>query len=116
MRLLEMISAGLSLISVAVILTVLSGQNDKQFLFLAVICCSQVAIYQMVNFYLGSKLKPKVTKEKEEKKDAIDAKAEGKVRMLGEADKNHFIDVPSAVEHTTKQLDAVPGVSKRTQS
>jgi hypothetical protein len=116
MRLLEMISAGLSLISVAVILTVLAGQNDKQFLSLAVICCTLVAVYQMVNFYLGYKLKPKVTKEKEEKRAAIDAKAEGEVRMLGEADKNHFVEIPSVVEHTTKQLDAVPRVSKRTQS
>jgi hypothetical protein len=115
MRLLEMISAGLSLISVAVILTVLAGQNDKQFLFLAVICCSLVAIYQMVNFYLGYKLKPKTTENRAEKANPIDAKTTGDARMLGEADKNQFVEMPSVVENTTELLDAVPRVSKRTQ-
>jgi hypothetical protein len=115
MRLLEMISAGLSLISVAVILAVLAGQNDKQFLFLAVICCSLVAIYQMVNFYLGYKLKPKTTENRAEKGNPIDAKTTGDVRMLGEADNNQFVEMPSVVENTTELLDAVPRVSKRTQ-
>jgi hypothetical protein len=105
MRLLEMSSAGLSLISVAVILTVLVGQNDKPFLFLAAICCSLVAVYQMVNFYLGYQLKPKVTKEKAEKRDAIDAKAEGEVRMLGEALDTYSHCLPTMQKSATERLE-----------
>jgi hypothetical protein len=115
MRILEVISAGLSLISVAVILTVLTGGNDKQFLFLAVICCSLVAVYQMINFYLGYKLQPRETESRADKRDVIDATTEGEVRMLGEADKNQIVEIPSVIEHTTELLDAVPPVSKRTQ-
>ena len=115
MRHLEIISAGLSLISVAVILTVLAGQNDKQFLFLAVICCSLVAIYQMVNFYLGYKLRSKAAENRAEKGNPIDAKTTDDMRRLGEVDKNQFVEIPSVVENTTELLDAVPRVSKRTQ-
>jgi hypothetical protein len=113
MRLLEIISAGLSLISVAVILTVLAGQNDKQFLFLAVICCSLVAVYQLVNFYLGSKLQPKVPGEAE-KRSAIEAGAEGDVRRLGVVDKNQIVEMSSVVENTTELLEPVARVAKRT--
>ena len=114
MRLLEIISAGLSFVSVVVMLSVLFGNNDKKFLFLGVICCLLVALYQLVNFYIGSKLGPKSTEERAEEIKAINAKPEPDVAMPKQIDGNQFIEIPSAAEHTTELLDA-PQAAKRTQ-
>ncbi len=115
MRLLEVISAGLSLTSVGVILSVLAGHNDTNFLFLSVICCLLVAAYQMVNFYLGYKLQQRIADNRAEGRSAIEAKAENPKKMLDEAEPNHFTNVRSVVEHTTELLDPVPRVTNREQ-
>ena len=49
-------SAGLSLTAAAIITSVLVAGGDVQVLFLAALCCVIVALYQIVNFYLGYKL------------------------------------------------------------
>jgi hypothetical protein len=113
MRLLEAISAGLSLISATVILSVLTGHNDTNLLFLSVICCLVVSVYQMVNFYIGYKLQQRIDYNRAEGRKAIEAKAENSDRKLEEADTNQFPGVGAIVEHTTDILEPVPRVTNR---
>ena len=113
MRVLEMVSAGLSVTSAAVILSVLAGGNDMQILFLALICCVLVAVYQIVNFYLGHKLQRKIERSRAEGIDEIEALAEKKVEMLGPADATPFVGKGSVVENTTQLLEPIPRGTKR---
>lgn len=52
MRVLEAVSAGLSLTAATIIISILAGGGDTQLLFLAAFCCLLVAAYQVVNFSL----------------------------------------------------------------
>src|SRR5918999_3512456 len=60
MRVLEAISAGLAVTAAAIIFAVISGGADTQLLFLSLLCCLVVAVYQLVNFSLGSTLQRKI--------------------------------------------------------
>ena len=60
MRILEAISAGLALTAAALIFAVRRGSADTQLLFLSLLCCLIIAVYQIVNFYLGSTLQKKI--------------------------------------------------------
>lgn len=109
MRLLEVISAGLSLTSAGVIFSVLTGNNDTNFLFLSLICCLLVAAYQMVNFYLGYKLQQRIADNRAESRNATEAKAENTTRMLDE----NFTNGRSVADHTTELLEPVRRVTNR---
>lgn len=113
MRVLEMVSAGLSVTAAAVVLSVLAGGNDLQILFLALICCVLVAIYQIVNFYLGHKVQRKIEHSRTEGTDEIEALAEKRIEVLGSAEETPFIGRDSVVENTTELLEPIPRGGKR---
>ena len=109
MRVLEAISAGLSLTAAAVIFAVIGGTADTQLLFLSLLCCLIVAVYQIVNFYLGSTLQKKIEQSRL-KAETLPHKG---VEQLGPGESTTFVNPQSVVENTTKHLDAVPRKVKR---
>ena len=113
MRVLEAVSAGLSLTSAAIILAVLSGNSDTHILFVSFLCCLLIAIYQMVNFYLGHKLQQKVDQSRAEGIEEIEAQAEKRVGVLGSAGATPFVGRHSVVEKTTELLEPVSREAKR---
>lgn len=114
-RMLEMLSAGLSLTSAVVILTVLAGGNDMQILYLALLCCFLVAVYQLVNFCLGWRLQRKVERSRGEGIDPVEGLTEKKVRTLDSGDATPFVNRPSVVENTTELLEPIPRGTKRVE-
>jgi hypothetical protein len=113
MRILEAISAALSLISAAIIISVLRGGAETQLLILAVFCCFIVVAYQAVNFYLGHKLQQRVEQSRAESTGEIKAGDEGGVQMLSTGDATPFVGGHSVVEGTTKLLEPIPRGAKR---
>ena len=112
MRVLEVVSAGLSLTSAAIVLSVLFGNTDVQLLFLSVFCCVFVAIYQIVNFYLGQKLQQGIVQSRGEH---TPASIEKKVEALSSGEATAFVNRSSVVENTTELLDAIPRRAKRVE-
>jgi hypothetical protein len=112
MRVLEAVSAGLSLISAAIIISILAGGGDTQLLFLAAFCCLLVAAYQVVNFYLGYKLHQRVDQSRAGT-DVIGAETEKGVRVLRSADATPFVGGHSVIENTTELLEPIPREGKR---
>ena len=113
MRILEAISAGLSLAAAAIIISVLRGGADTQLLTLAVFCCFIVAAYQVVNFYLGHKLQQGVEQSRAGGTGEIKAGAAEGARALGSGDATQFVGGDSVVEGTTKLLERVPRKAQR---
>ena len=113
MRILEAISAGLSLTSAAIIISVLAGGGETQLLILAVFCCFIVAAYQVVNFYLGHKLQQRVEQSRAGSPGEIKPRAEESVRVLDTGDATPFVGGHSVVEGTTKLLEPLPRQAKR---
>ena len=113
MRILEAISAGLSLTSAAIIISVLRGGAETQLLILAVFCCFIVAAYQVVNFYLGHKLQQRVDQSRAGSRDEIKTEAGKGVRALGPAGATPFVRGHSVVEKTTELLEPVPREARR---
>lgn len=109
MRVLEAISAGLALTAAAMIFAVLSGSADTQLLFLSLLCCVIVAVYQIVNFYLGSTLQKKI----EQSRLKLETLPHKTAEQMGSGESTTFVNPQSVVENTTKHLDAVPRKVKR---
>ena len=115
MRVLEAVSAGLSLTAATIIIAILAGGGDTQLLFLAAFCCVLVAAYQAVNFYLGYKLQERIAQTRAQVSDeskSIDGK---KVRSLSPGDVTSFVGRNSVVDNTTELLDPIPREAKRHQ-
>lgn len=112
MRILEAVSAGLSLTAGAVIISVLVAGADIQLLFLAALCCVVVAVYQLVNFYVGSKLQQGIERSRSITSDKIQAAAED-LRSLSAADTSPFVNRASVIEKTTDLLEPLPRKVKR---
>lgn len=112
MRVLEAVSAGLSLTAGGIISAVLVGGSDIQLLYLAVLCCVVVAIYQTVNFYLGYKLQQRIDRSRSGLPDAIEG-AEEAFGKLNAADTTPFVNRASVVENTTELLEPLPREVKR---
>lgn len=113
MRVLEALSAALSLASAGVIISVLTGGAGTQLLILAVFLCFIVAAYQVVNFYLGHKLQQRVRQSRAAGTEAIKAGAENETQALGPGGAAPFVGGRSVVEGTTQLLEHVPRKSKR---
>ena len=112
MRVLEAVSAGLSLTAAGIITSVLSAGSDLHLLNLAVICCVVVAVYQIVNFYLGYKLQHRIDRSRSGHPEEIKA-AEETFGKLNAADTTSFVNRASVVENTTELLQPLPRESKR---
>ena len=113
MRVLEALSAGLSLTSAAIIISVLAGGVGTQLLILAVFLCFIVAAYQLVNFYLGHKLQQRVGQSRAGSTGEIEAGAEKRARALSPGDATQFAGGQSVVEGTTRLLEPIPREAKR---
>ena len=109
MRVLELVSAGLSLTAAAVIFAVLRGTADTELLFLSLLCCLIVAVYQIVNFDLGSTLQKKI----EQSRLKAEALSHKTTEQLRAGESTTFVNPHSVVENRTKHLDAVPRNVKR---
>jgi hypothetical protein len=107
MRVLEAVSAGLSLTSAAIIISILAG-GDMKILFLAAFCCILVAVYQVVNFYLGYKLQPRADQSRAENADEIKRIAEKRINALNAGETTDFVNGASVTENTTKNLEPIP--------
>ena len=108
MRLLEALSAGLSLTSAAIIFTLLPYAGNLRLLNVAAYCCVIVAIYQGINFYLGYTLHKRADRSRLDP-NAIAGESRTTSRRLSAADTNLFVGAPpSAVENTTQLLDPIP--------
>jgi hypothetical protein len=112
MRVLEAVSAGLSLTAGAIITSVLVVGADAQLLNLAVLCCVVVAAYQMINLYLGHKLQQRIDQSRSGLPEEIKA-AEDAVGRLNAADTTPFVNSASVVEGTTELLEPLPRKAKR---
>jgi hypothetical protein len=109
MRVLEAISAGLALAAAAMIFAVRRGSGDPQLLFLSLLCCLIIAVYQIVNFYLGSTMQKKIEQSRLKAETLSHTGAE----QLGSGGSTTFVNPQSVVENTTRHLDAVPRKVKR---
>jgi len=111
MRILELVSAGLSIASVALIVAFITGAGQRGLLNLAVICGILVTLYQIFNFYLGSSIERKRrdrsthTTNPPEHQRTFETSPSPE---LAPADTTRFADVGSVVDDTTKLLDAQP--------
>lgn len=112
MRVLEAVSAGLSLTAAAIVTSVLVAGADVQLLFLAAFCCVVVAVYQIVNFYLGYKLHQRIDQSRSDTPDKIDA-AEEDFGRLSAADTTPFVNRASVIENTTELLEPLPRKTKQ---
>jgi hypothetical protein len=108
MRVLEAISAGLSLTSAAIIISILAGGGERQMLFLAAFCSILVVVYQIINFYLGYKIQQKINHSRIEGIKEIEPQAEKGVGMLGSADTTQFVNNHSVIDNTTELLEPIP--------
>lgn len=111
MRILEVVSAALSLTAVAIITSVLAAGGDVQLLFLAAFCCIVVALYQIVNFYLGYKLQSRIDRSRTTTSDKIEAAED--FGRLNAADTAAFVNRASVVENTTELLEPLSRERKR---
>ena len=109
MRVLETVSAGLSMTSAAIIISVLAG-GDIKILFLAAFCCLIVAVYQAVNFYFGYKLHKKADQKLTE--DEIKTIAEKRINALNAGEKTEFVNRQSVTENTTELLKSISRADK----
>ena len=110
MRVLEVVSAGLSLTAAAIIFAVLYGNIDMQLLFLSFLCCLFVALYQSVNFYLGRNLQQKINQSRVRE---TGTSPENSVGALNSGEATDFVNNVSVVENTTKRLEAIPRKANR---
>ena len=107
MRVLQVVSAGLSVTSAAIILSVLAG-GDVKILFLAALCSIVVAAYQIVNLYLGYKVHQRTDQRRTDNAESRAATiAEKPLNTLNAADTTDFVNVSSVTENTTKNLEPV---------
>ena len=111
MRVLEAVSAGLSLTAGAIITAVLVAGGDVRLLFLAALCCVIVALYQIVNFYLGYKLQRGIDQSRTTTSNKIEAAED--FGRLSAADTTAFVNRASVVENTTELLEPLPREAKR---
>jgi hypothetical protein len=112
MRVLEAVSAGLSLTAGAIVTSVLVTGTNVQLLSLAILCSVVVAAYQMINFYLGHKLQQRIDQSRSELSHEIQGGEEAFGR-LNAADTTPFINRASVVENTTELLEPLPRAAKR---
>ena len=112
MRILEAVSAGLSLTAGALITSVLVAGADIQLLFLAAFCCVLVAVYQTINFYLGYKLQQRIERSRSMPSDKILTAAED-FKSLSAADTTAFVNHASVIENTTELLEPLPRKAKQ---
>ena len=113
MRVLEAVSAGLSLTAASIIITVLAGGADTQLLFLAAICCFLIAAYQVINFYLGYKLQHRIDQTRAKGTREIIGESTNRVRGLSAGDASSFVGGSSVTEDTTELLEPLPREAKR---
>ena len=107
-RVLEMVSAGLSLTSAVIIIDILAGTGDPQMLPLVAFCCLLVAAYQMVNVYLGYKVRRSVDQSRAEGVREMEAEGGTGTRTIGGGDGRRLAGAPGGVEHATELLEPVP--------
>ncbi len=111
-RILEAISAGLSLTAFGVIVSVISDPGNIGMLFLAAICCILVTVYQVINFYLGYKVHNRAPR-------GVGGGETGELhghlpqRELNTSTASSFSSPGSVTDETTKLLEPLPGQSQR---
>jgi hypothetical protein len=113
-RILEAVSAGLSLTSAAIIISILAG-GDRQILFLAAFCCILVAVYQMINIYLGYKLQHRIVRSHTASTGEMESNDEKRAPALGASAATQVANSQSVTENTTELLEPVhtPRVTER---
>lgn len=108
MRILEVASAISAFSSAAIILAFLAGALDRPHLVLALDLCVVTALFQVVNFFIGSSLQKRLKQSREETDKSINLGA-GTVRpQLDRADTSNLAQPSSVTESTTALLDPVP--------
>ena len=108
MRMMQFVSAGLSIASAVMILVYLLNDGDKQLLRISVVCGFVVAIYQIISLIIGYKvLTPKVDRTNEQAA-AIAGNTQPSQAFLQAAHPTEFLKADSVVENTTELLDRVP--------
>ena len=106
MRILELISAGLSITSFALIVLFLSGRADRGLLNLAALCAILVTFYQILNFYLGYTVERRKRRSLHATSEPVPPSiADRHAPELNPADTAPFSDVQSVTENTTRHLD-----------
>ncbi len=110
-RTLQLVGAGLSITSAAILLAFLFGDLDRGLLFLALACSVVVAFYQLANIYLGykvSKTLPRPPNQQPVQAPSAELVASPITRRL---------QTPaSVVEGTTELLDRELSREKRSKS
>ncbi len=104
-RTLEMVSAGLSLASAMIIVSILATGRNFEMLNLAVIACLLVSAYQIVNLCPGFKVQRPIDKSRNAPPQV--SEYQKPLTELNAANTNEFINPPSITEHTTNRLQPV---------
>ena len=109
----EALSAGFSLTSAAIIISILAGRSNRQILVVAALLNLLVVVYQIINFYLGYKIQQKKSPSHSEGIKEIETQTEKEIGMLNSASATQLLNNPSVTENTTELLEPVPRRTKR---
>ena len=112
-RIMEALSAGFSLTSAAIIISILAGRSNRQILVVAALLNLLVMVYQIINFYLGYKIQQKKSHSRSEGIEKFETQTEKEVRMLDSASATQFLNNPSVTENTTELLEPIPRRTNR---
>ncbi len=107
-RILQIISIGLSITSTLIIVHVISNGVDQEMLPLAAFCAFLVAVYQTISLLIGNKvLIPKNDRQNETivETKPLDA---AQPNVLRAADTGEFVTPGSVTDNTTELLEPVP--------
>ena len=116
MRILEAFSAALSLGSAAIIFFILASGSSRQLLFVAGMFGVIVAVYQIINFYLGYNLQRRVDRSREDDPSKVSLPDGNRPGQLHSADTFQTAHLQSVVDNTTQLLDPIPRKPGETDS
>ncbi len=102
-RILQAISAGLSLTALGVIISVIRDPGNIEMLFLAAICCVLVTVYQVINFYLGYTVHNRKSGSESPSLGRHEPQGE-----LGPPSATSFGQPVSVTDETTRRLASIP--------
>lgn len=107
MRMLQIVSVGLSLASALIIINFLNG-GDAGLLNVAVMCGFLVAAYQIATIIIGRKVLTPNKQDHENQTEYIKPLADIQPNVLNAADTGEFVTPRSVIENTTELLEPVP--------
>ena len=101
---------------IALYATYLNTPEAKWSVYAAGACCGVITIHQLISFAFALELKLRLKRSHNRAGEAIDSEAGGSVAALASGKTTQFVETPLVTENTTELLEAVPRVTKPSNS